>query len=78
MSEKYFTWLPKPVLKVMERLSTNLDQRRPFFRRLRNLLNGVSLEGDARLINYFRWIDRCDLMDLYSAELRIGLPSSQK
>ena len=73
MSEKYFTWLPKPVLKVMERLSTNLDQRRPFFRRLRKLLNGVSLEGDARLINYFRWIDRCDLMDLYSAEFRSAL-----
>ena len=73
MSEKYFTWLPKPVLKVIEGLSTKFDQRRVFFRRLRKLLNGASLEGDARIINYFRWIDRCDLMDLYSAEFRTAL-----
>ena len=73
MSEKYFALLPKPVLKAIEGFSTKFDQRRVFFRRLRKLLNGVSLEGDARIINYFRWIDRCDLMDLYSAEFRTAL-----
>lgn len=73
MSEKYFAWLPKPVLKFIEGLSTKFDQRRVIFRRLRKLFNGASLEGDARIINYFRWIDRCDLMDLYSAEFKTAL-----
>lgn len=76
MCEKYFTWLPKPVLNSLRHLSANFDQRKPIFRRFRKLLNGVSMEGDARLINYFRWIDHADLIDLYSAEFKSALRDS--
>jgi asparagine synthase (glutamine-hydrolysing) len=42
---------------------------------VRKLFNGASLDGDARLVNYFRWIDQRDLMELYSAEFRAALGS---
>ena len=43
------------------------------FRRLRKLFRGASLDGDARLVNYFRWVDQKDLTSLYTPEFRSAL-----
>ena len=75
MSEGLWSWLPRPARFGLERLTSSLDQHRPIFRRVRKLFNGASLDGDARLVNYFRWIDQRDLMELYSAEFRAALGS---
>ena len=69
-SEKYFSWMPKTVLETIKKFSSRLNQNRPLFRRMAKLFNGVSLSGDARLVNYFRWVGRSDLMDLYTNEFR--------
>ena len=69
-SEKYFSWMPKTVLETIKKFSSGLNQNRPLFRRMAKLFNGVSLSGDARLANYFRWVGRSDLMDLYTNEFR--------
>ncbi|MBP7906199.1 MAG: asparagine synthase (glutamine-hydrolyzing) [Alphaproteobacteria bacterium] len=76
MTEKYWGWLPCSLRSRFESLTSGLDQRRPLGRRLRKLFNGASLNGDVRLINYFRWIDRKDLVALYTPEFRAALGSS--
>ncbi len=75
MSEGLWSWLPRPARFGLERLTSSLDQHRPLFRRMRKLFNGASLDGDARLVNYFRWNDQRDLMELYSTEFRAALGS---
>jgi asparagine synthase (glutamine-hydrolysing) len=76
MAEAYWTWMPQSIRKGMERITSALNQNRPFFRRLRKLFNGASLNSDNRLLNYFRWIDRSDLTRLYSADFRRRLGQS--
>jgi len=73
MSEGLWSWLPRPARKGLVRLTSVLDQHHPLFRRLRKLFNGASLDGDARLVNYFRWVDQRDLMQLYTPEFRAAL-----
>ena len=46
-------------------------------RRLSKLFSGAALDGDSRLVNYFRWIQRDDLDRLYSDEFRSALNGSQ-
>ena len=76
MSERYWQWLPRPILKGMENLSANLKQDHVFVRRLGKLFNGADLKGDARLVNYFAWSKRADLQALYSSEFRHTLNNS--
>ena len=76
MSESLWFWLPRPMRAGLEIFTNGLDQHRPLFRRLRKLFNGASLEGDARLVNYFRWVDQRDLKALYSAEFQAALESA--
>ncbi|WP_341880154.1 asparagine synthase (glutamine-hydrolyzing) [Synechococcus sp. UW140] len=68
MAEGLWSWLPKSARVGLERLTCRLDQRRPVFRRLRKLFNGASLDGNARLVNYFCWVDRKDLAAIYTPE----------
>jgi len=75
-AERYWSWLPRSVRGSFERLSSGLDQRSTFGRRLSKLFNGATLDGDARLVNYFAWSRREDLMALYSTEFRIALSDS--
>ena len=77
MSEGIWSWLPRPARVGLERLTSGLDQHHPLFRRLRKLFNGASLDNDARLVNYFRWIDQRDLMALYTPEFRAALGYAQ-
>jgi asparagine synthase (glutamine-hydrolysing) len=73
MSESLWSWVPRSARTGLERLTSGLDQHRPLFRRLRKLFSGASLDGDARLVNYFRWVDQRDLMSLYTQDFRAAL-----
>ena len=77
MAEGLWSWLPRSARVGLERLSCRLDKRRPVFRRLGKLFNGASLDGDARLVNYFRWVDRKDLAALYTPEFRVALGTAR-
>jgi len=70
MLERFWSWLPSSMLSKLEILSSSLNQKNYLFRRLKKFFNGAALEGDARLVNYFRWINRIDLESLYSPEFR--------
>ncbi|MDZ7938375.1 MAG: asparagine synthase (glutamine-hydrolyzing) [Rhodoferax sp.] len=68
--EQYWNWLPKAARTGLESVTRNLDQRRPLFRKLGKLFNGASLDSDARLVNYFAWARRDDLIAFYTPEFR--------
>ena len=72
-TEHLWSWLPHRVRKGLVTLSAGSDQMRPSTRRLARLFRGANLDGDARLIDYFRWIRRADLERLYTKEFRAAL-----
>jgi len=73
MSEGYWSWIPQLARGRLERFASLLDLRRPLLRRVAKVLNGFSLEGDERLVSYFRWVDRRDLMAIYTPAFRAAL-----
>lgn len=77
IGEKYWSWLPLVVRSTIGDWTKSFDQRRPLLRRLRKLFNGAQLEGDARIVNYFRWVDRDDLLVLYTQEFRAELADAR-
>ena len=72
-AERYWRWLPRSAREALEQSTRRLDQRRTALRRLTKLFDGASLEGDARLVNYFVWARRDDLLPLYSRDLRAAV-----
>jgi len=71
--EPTWSWLPQTIRATLESVSRRLDQRRPSLRRVAKLFSGASLEGNERLVHYFRWVDRRDLQALYSPSFRSAL-----
>jgi asparagine synthase (glutamine-hydrolysing) len=67
MYDKKLQILPKCILSGLEQVTGKLDKRVTFFRRLAKLFNGAALHGDARIINYFKWINQRSLSFLYTA-----------
>jgi asparagine synthase (glutamine-hydrolysing) len=72
-AEKYWRWLPRGVRSKLAQFTGELDQRRTWCRRLSKLFSGAALEGDVRLIKYFRWTRETDLFKLYTPEMREAL-----
>jgi len=72
-SERYWNWLPQVLRNGLEQVSAQLDQRQTWARRLSKLFRGAALEGDERLVSYFRWVQEADLIALYTPEFRHAL-----
>ncbi len=64
--DNYLKIFPNVALSAFEKLSSNLHSDNPFSRRLSKFLDGISLTGDERIINYFAWTSRKDLISLFS------------
>ncbi|QNG27899.1 asparagine synthase (glutamine-hydrolyzing) [Synechococcus sp. HK01-R] len=75
-SERYWRWLPRPLRIQLRNLSARLPVTYSSFRRLRKAFSGAHLNGDQRLVHYFRWIDRADLHDLFTPAFRHALGST--
>ncbi len=71
--ERYWRWLPLRVRRALSGLGGRLDQRQAWARRLTKVLDGVALEGDVRLVNYFRWAGEQRLRALYTPAFRQAL-----
>lgn len=69
-AERYWAWLPRSMRRGFARASAGLDQRRAWSRRLAKAFDGAALEGDDRLVHYFRWAREEDLLSLYTPEFR--------
>jgi asparagine synthase (glutamine-hydrolysing) len=70
MIDKKLQMLPDCILSSLEKVTGKLDRRVTIYRRLAKLFNGTSLVGNARIINYFRWIDQGLLSSLYTDDFR--------
>jgi len=66
--DHYLKFLPSSLMAKAAHLSTKLDSRLPSLRRLSKFLDGSELDGDERIINYFVWTSRKDLINLFSKE----------
>jgi asparagine synthase (glutamine-hydrolysing) len=75
--DRYWQWAPVALRQNLERLSQRLDSRHSIGRRLRKYMNGAALDGDARLVNYFRWNRREDLHALYSENFKAELNDNE-
>ncbi len=75
-SERAWDWLPKPVRVAFRSLTRYLPVKYPIARRIRKALSVAHLDGDSRLVSYFRWIDREDLNRLYSPEFLNSIANS--
>ena len=76
MLDRRWNWLPQPVRAIAEQFGQMLDNRHASARRLRKLLDGIALSGDDRLVNFFLWAKRSDLLQLYTADFRAALGSA--
>ncbi|AGX86616.1 asparagine synthase (glutamine-hydrolyzing) [Candidatus Symbiobacter mobilis] len=77
LAERYWHWLPRPVRQGLAGLAGTLDQRWAWGRRLRKAFDCAALDGDARLVNYFAWSRRDDLMALYTPEFRAAVGEAE-
>ena len=71
--ERLWNWLPNGIRSGMRRATKVLYAKQSFCRRLAKLFNGAHLEGDERLVNYFRWMDELSLRKLYSENFQADL-----
>ena len=76
-SERLWCWLPRPIRVQLRQLTGLLPVTSPFCRRIRKAFSGAHLDGDARLVHYFRWIERADLHALYTPAFCMALGESQ-
>lgn len=72
-AERYWRWLPHGVRSGLAQMTGGLNQQRTLTRRLAKLFSGAALEGNERLVEYFRWAREADLWALYTPETRRAL-----
>jgi asparagine synthase (glutamine-hydrolysing) len=72
-AERYWRWLPHGVRSGLKHITGGMDQHRALTRRVAKLFSGAVLEGDDRLVEYFRWAREADLLALYTPETRLAL-----
>ena len=75
--ERLWSWLPPLARGGLGRGTRRLDQRSGFGRRLARLFAGADNSGDERLVSYFAWVQRDDLLPLYSVEMRAAVERSR-
>ena len=68
--ERWWSWLPASVRQGLDGATRRLDVRSAWGRRLSRLFAEAGASGDRRLVAYFAWARRDDLMALYSPSMR--------
>ena len=76
--ECFWRWLPRRIRFQLRQLTLHLPVSSSFTRRIRKAFSGAHLEGDARLVHYFRWIERSDLSTLYTPAFRASLADANE
>jgi len=76
-NERYWSWMPRHLRIQLRQFAIQFPPFHPLFRRFRKAFSGAHLEGDARLVHYFRWIERPDLRALYTPAFLAALGPSE-
>ena len=69
-------WIPLKTLKFMNNLIYKLPVNFESTRRLRKLIKSSTSKGDNKIFDYFRWIDRNDLNQIFSDEFKNEIKNS--
>lgn len=70
-------YIPAPLKQGIASIGARLDRSRAGTRRLAKFLDGFGADGPERLINYFLWTQRTDVVALFAPELRTDLAKMQ-
>ena len=65
-----FTWMPIYLRNQLENITDKFDKRNASGRRFSKLFENASLDGNERLISYFKWIKFNNLKNIYTGELK--------
>lgn len=68
--EKYWSYLPTSVRKIISSTAKRLPDSSTSFRRIAKAFRYADLEGDSRIASYFRWLDPITVNSLLSTELQ--------
>jgi asparagine synthase (glutamine-hydrolysing) len=71
--DKYLQLIPPDIRSGIENFTSSMNKTNSFYRRLSKLFNGSTLEGDERIVNYFRWADDKTVRSLFTKEVRAEL-----
>lgn len=71
--ESYWKWLPISARKGLASLVGSLNYPFSWQRNINKAFNGAALEGDSRLVNYFAWSKRDDLLALCTPDFRAAI-----
>ncbi len=72
----FLDWIPLNSLKFIENLTYKLPVNSESLRRLRKLITSSTSKGNNRIFDYFRWIDRNDLNQIFSDEFKKEIKGS--
>lgn len=70
MIDGLWSWFPKSTRKHFDFLSSKINKKNATGRRLAKLFTTIGLEENERIANYFRWVSRIDLLQLYTKDIR--------
>ena len=68
--EKYWSWMPSILRHKLDNFSQKVNQKNSFGRRLNRLFQYAGEDATTRLINYFAWARRSDLLPLYNQDTK--------
>jgi asparagine synthase (glutamine-hydrolysing) len=71
--EPLWSWLPQPLRRALSVAAERLPIGSEPIRRVSRAFRYADLDGDERLLSYFRWVPRGMVDELYSPELRSSL-----
>lgn len=74
MMERYWSYFPISIRRVMSETAKRLPNNSASFRRISKAFRYADLNGDSRIASYFNWLDPNIVNNLLSVELRAKLP----
>jgi asparagine synthase (glutamine-hydrolysing) len=74
MMEKYWSYFPNNIRRVISATAKRLPDRPTSIRRIAKAFQYADLDGDSRIASYFNWLSPDTVSNLLSDELRAELP----
>ncbi|MGS2722704.1 asparagine synthase (glutamine-hydrolyzing) [Porticoccus sp. GXU_MW_L64] len=72
-SERYWSWLPKPVRSFLKAIAISLPKEDPRLRRLSKAFSYADFSGDERILSYFYWVNPEVVNSLMTPEVKSQL-----
>ncbi|KZZ62973.1 hypothetical protein A3762_22735, partial [Oleiphilus sp. HI0125] len=71
--ERYWSFLPKSIRKLIKSVSSSLPKNNALMRRISKAFSYADLDANERLLSYFFWLDPARVRDLFTDEIKLKL-----